>query len=227
MNIYRIVGTIQLLHNPKLLLSQGTLYAIFERHFMNSIKLKINKTKMKNLFIIISTLILFSCSNNISKNRNLVSIDSNQFEFELPKESKELNNDFKEVMLEVNNKILYLALCDTNNSKYLFMVSKYIAPNKMTIDAAFNQSVNTTTNLDSDSLTDNFQLIDYKTYEVHGKTIRYKISMHFDRIYTIMYYFMKDDYSTELYEIKTSASKNDLSKALKFIEKVALSVRIK
>ena len=51
--------------------------------------------------------------------------------------------------------------------------------------------------------------------------------MHFDNIYTIMYYFMKDDYSTELYEIKTSTTKTDLSKALKFLEKVALSVRIK
>ena len=185
------------------------------------------KIKMKILLIIISAFIIVSCSSNINKNRNLVSIDSNHFEFELPKESKELNNDFKEVMLEVNNKIIYLALCDTNDSKYLFMVSKYIAPNKMTIEAAFNQSVNTATNFNSDSLTDNFQLIDYKTYKVHGKTIRYKISKHFDRVYTIMYYFMKDDYSDELYEIKTSATKNDLSKAKYFIEKVALSVRIK
>jgi len=107
------------------------------------------------------------------------------------------------------------------------MVSKYIAPNKMTIEAAFNQSVNTATNFNSDSLTDNFQLIDYKTYKVHGKTIRYKISKHFDRVYTIMYYFMKDDYSDELYEIKTSATKEGLSKAKIFCEKVALSVSIK
>ena len=38
---------------------------------------------------------------------------------------------------------------------------------------------------------------------------------------------MKDDYSNELYEIKTSTTKEDLSKALIFTEKVALSVRIK
>ena len=107
------------------------------------------------------------------------------------------------------------------------MVSKYIAKDKMSIEDAFNQSVKTTTSFNSDSLTDNFQLIDYKTYEANGITLRYKISMHFDKIYSIMYYFMKDDYSNELYEIKTSASKNDLSIALKFSEKVALTVNIK
>ena len=181
----------------------------------------------KLLFIIPTLIILVSCTNNITENKNLIRIDSNQFEFELPKESKEVDDDLKNLMLELNNNILYLAICDTNDSKYLFVVSKYIAKNKISIEEAFTQSVKTTTNLNTDSLADNFQLIDYKTYEVNGITIRYKISMHFDNIYTIMYYFMKDDYSTELYEIKTSTTKTDLSKALKFLEKVALSVRIK
>jgi hypothetical protein len=183
---------------------------------------------MKNLFFIVFSLfIVVSCHNTITENKNLIRIDNNQFEFELPDESKELDDDFKNIMLQQNNNILYLALCDTNKSKYLFIVSKYIANDKMSIEDAFDRSVKTTTNFNSDSLTDNFQLIDYKTYEVHGITIRYKISMHFDKIYTIMYYFMKDDYSNELYEIKTSAYKNDLSKALKFLEQVALTVNIK
>ena len=171
-------------------------------------------------------MIVTSCSNNISDNRNIISIDSNHFEFELPNDSKELE-DLKKIMLELNGNILYLAVCDTNDSKNLFMVSKYIAPNKMSIEDAFAQSVETTTNFNIDSLKDNFELIDYKTYDVQGTTIRYKISKHFDKAYTIMYYFMKDDYSNELYEIKTSTTKEGLSKAKIFCEKVALSVSIK
>ena len=183
---------------------------------------------MKNLlFIMTALIIVVSCSKNISENVKLVSIDSNQFEFELPKESKEFDEDFKNLMLQHNNKILYIALCDTNETKDLFLVSKYIAKNKMSIEEAFIESVETTTNLNTDSLTENFQLIDYRTYEVDGITIRYKISKHFDKVYTIMYYFMKDDYSNELYEIKSSTNENGLSNAKKFMETVALSVRIK
>ncbi len=183
---------------------------------------------MRNLtFLMFSLFIIVSCKNNIIESKNSIIIDNNHFEFELPDESKELDGEFKNLILQQNNNIVYLALCDTNKSKYLFTVSKYIARDKMSIEEAFTQSLETTTNLNSDSLKDNFQLIDYKTYEAQGITIRYKISMHFDKIYTIIYYFMKDDYSNELYEIKTSASKNDLSSAFKFLEKVALTVNIK
>ena len=183
---------------------------------------------MKNLlFIMPALIILVSCNKNVSENAKLVRIDGNQFEFELPIESKELDEDFKNLMLQFNDKILYIAICDTSGTKDLFTVSKYIAKNKMSIEEAFIESVETTTNLNTDSLTDNFQLIDYRTYEVDGIKIRYKISKHFDKVYTIMYYFMKDDYSNELYEIKSSTNKNDLSKAKKFMETVALSVRIK
>lgn len=183
---------------------------------------------MKNIiFIMFSLFIVVSCKNNITESKNSIVIDNKHFEFELPDESKELDGDFKNLMFQQNNNILYLAQCDTSNSKFLFLVSKYIAKDKISIEDAFNQSVETITTLNTDSLTDNFQLIDYKTHQVNGITIRYKISMHFDKIYTIMYYFMKDDYSNELYEIKTSTYKNDLSKAFKFLEKVALSVNIK
>ena len=46
---------------------------------------------MKNLlFIMPALIILVSCNKNISENAKLVRIDGNQFEFELPIESKEL-----------------------------------------------------------------------------------------------------------------------------------------
>ena len=131
---------------------------------------------MRNLtFLMFSLIIVVSCKNNITESKNSIIIDNNHFEFELPDESKELDGDFKNIMLQQNDNILYLAQCDTSNSKFLFMVSKYIAKDKISIEDAFNQSVETITTLNTDSLIDNFQLIDYKTHQVNGITIRYKI----------------------------------------------------
>lgn len=55
-----------------------------------------------------SLFIVVSCNNTITENKNLIRIDNNQFEFELPDESKELNDDFKNIMLQQNKNILYL-----------------------------------------------------------------------------------------------------------------------
>ncbi len=181
-------------------------------------------------FLIISVLIFvfFSCNNHISSNSKLVQIDNNKFEFELPKDSKEFEGELKNSLIEMNSNILYLALCGTKNSRYWFSVSKYISEYKTSIEEAFIESVLTTTNLDvNDTLKDNYRLVDFKIYHIKEKTLRYKISEHFDKVYTLMYYFMKDDYSNELYEIKATADTNNLPEVLKFLEKVALSVKIK
>lgn len=108
----------------------------------------------------------------------------------------------------------------------MFSVSKYVAEDEMSIEEAFMVSVETIANIDIDSLTDNFKLIDYKEYKVQGKTLRYKISEHYNRVNAIMYFFMKDNYSNELYEIKITTEKGELAKALSFMEGIALSVRI-
>lgn len=187
------------------------------------------ETKMKNLLFIVSVSIaVVSCnSNHVVENVKSIRIDNNKFEFELPKASKEIGGDLRKALLQANSNILYYAICDTSGSKYMFSVSKYVAENEMTIEEAFMISVETTTNINTDSLTDNFQLIDYKEYIVQGKTLRYKISEHFNKVNAIMYYFMKDNYSNELYEIKISTKKSELTKSLNFMEEVALSVRIK
>lgn len=62
---------------------------------------------MKILFFIMFPLFtVVSCHNTIIENKNLIRIDSNQFEFELPDESKELDDDLKNIMLQQNNNIL-------------------------------------------------------------------------------------------------------------------------
>ena len=183
---------------------------------------------MKNLlFKITALIIVVSCNKNITENAKLISIDNNKFEFELPKYSRDITEEFKSTAYETNDIIIFTALCDTINERNLFLVSKYIEDYKWTIDEAFTVSVETSTNNNLGNLLDNFQLVDYKTYELQGKTFRYKISKHYNSVYSIMFYFMKNDYSNELYEIKMTADKKGLSRALYLTEKVALSVKIK
>jgi hypothetical protein len=139
----------------------------------------------------------------------------------LPKNSKEFDGNLMEAMLRMNDRIIYLAQCDTNDSRSLFMVSKYTSQQKASIDEAFAETIQATP-----QIAENSHLLEYKKYEVKGKTLRYKISKH-GEMYMIMYYFMKDDYAFNLYEIKASSGKESLAKAKAFLEEIALSVSIK
>ena len=164
---------------------------------------------------------LISCSESASEDKKRIKIDENRFQFDLPKASKEFEGGLMESMLRMNDKLIYLAQCDTNDSRLLFMVSKYTSQQKASIDEAFEETVKTTPQLSANS-----QLMEYKKYEVKGKTLRYKISNH-GEANTLMYYFMKDDYAANLYEIKASTNKEGLSKARTLMEEIALSVSIK
>ena len=172
------------------------------------------------LFSFAVYIILMSCSAFITADNNRIKIDENRFQFELPKASKEFDGGIMEAMLRMNDKLIYLAQCDTNDSRFIFAVSKYTSQQKASIDEAFAETIQTTPQLSANS-----RLMEYKKYDVKDKTLRYKISNH-GELYTIMYYFMKDDYAANLYEIKASINKEGLSKARTLMEEIALSVKI-
>ena len=184
----------------------------------------------KLLFWVFIYFIMVSCNQNrvLLKDEKLVQLDSNKIEFIVPKNSKEVNENLKKAMMQMNKSIMYLASCEVKGSKNIFfMVSKYTSNYKTSIEEAFAQSVNTTVNIHEDTLVDNSRVIDFKKYKIQEQVLHYKISKHFDKTYTIMFYFMKDDYSNQLYEIKVATDERELSKCFKFLESVALSVRIK
>ena len=163
---------------------------------------------------------LISCSRSLSGHKNRINIDQERFQFDLPINSKEFDGDMMNFMKRINDKAIYLAQCDTNDSRFMFMVSKYTSQQKASIDEAFEETVKTTPQLSANS-----QLMEYKKYNVKGKTLRYKISNH-GEVYTLMYYFMKDDYAANLYEIKASTNKEGLSRARTLMEEIALTVKI-
>jgi len=82
---------------------------------------------------------------------NLIQLDDNKFEFELPNNTKKLH-DLKIVIQEVNDKIIYLASTDTIGNNYMFAVRKYVVDKKITTDSEsiFSFSVNKLKNKVSD-----------------------------------------------------------------------------
>ncbi len=159
-----------------------------------------------------------------SINENAICIDNNSCTIELPKGYVNMTeSDIFKIIAEANTHILFLAFTDTIKRTSTFSVSKYSADEPMTIDSAFNYTVNSVATTCGTQMADSYKLIDSGTYQLEGKMMRFKISTIDKMSINIMYYFMKDDYSNELYEIKLITPKDKLKEGKKYIEKVALS----
>ncbi len=71
---------------------------------------------------------------------------------------------------------------------------------------------------------DNYKLVDIGISKLDDKYLYYKISRS-DESYSIMYYFMKNDYSDILYEIKSICdSEKYIEMVQDFLENIALTV---
>jgi len=70
-----------------------------------------------------------------------------------------------------------------------------------------------------------YKLVDFDVNKVNNKLLRVKINSYLGEFYNIRYYFMKDDYSKDLYEIKTAYLGDDITRTCEFMKKTALSVQ--
>ncbi|MGN6164482.1 MAG: hypothetical protein ACTHOF_08075 [Flavisolibacter sp.] len=124
---------------------------------------------------------------------------------------------------DVNNKIVYVAIINTAPKKIPFAVSKYHSEAVRSIDSAFDQTVRFKAADD-----DVYKLVEAGTYKKDDKVLRYKISeITFDggaKTNSVMYYFMKEDASNDLYEIKLSGNPKNRKELKAVLEQVALSV---
>ena len=71
-----------------------------------------------------------------------------------------------------------------------------------------------------------YKLVDFGVNKVNNKLLRVKINSYLGEFYNIRYYFMKDDYSKDLYEIKTACFGDDITQTCEFMKKTALSVQL-
>jgi len=157
----------------------------------------------------------------------LVSLDNDRFTFHFKGSFRDLRSeDIYSQLLEVNPNLLIMALIDLPQQSTAISVQKYSDTIKNSIDEAFQMSINTKATLDK-QLVDGYKLIDYEVYKSGDKTLRFKVSCIGDTTVNTMYYFMKDNYDYDLYELKISCSKQSQQDSKKYLETMALTVAIK
>lgn len=129
-------------------------------------------------------------------------------------------------LLEVNPNLLIMALIELPQESTAISVHIYSDSIKHSIDEAFKTSINTKASFNNQSVGD-YKLLDYGVYTLGDKTLRFKVSCIGDTMVNTMYYFMKDNYDYNLYELKISCSKKSQQDAKKYLEKMALTVAIR
>ena len=157
----------------------------------------------------------------------LVSLDNDRFTFHFKGSFRDLRKeDVYSQILEVNPNILIMALIDLPQQSTAISAHKYSDSIKHSIDDAFKISINTKASFNNQSV-GGYKLIDYGVYKLGDKTLRFKVSCVGDTTVNTMYYFMKDNYDYDLYELKISCSKKSQQDAKKYLENMALTVAIK
>lgn len=109
------------------------------------------------------------------------------------------------------------------NQNFLFSITRMKGDEAMTIEDAFNNYVRDVTPFFT-------TVIEAKSYKKDGKTLYRKISeSDFDneKVRNIMFYFMENNNSNTLYELKGSIQSEKFNYGLECMEKMALSVKIK
>jgi hypothetical protein len=197
------------------------------QRFNASLKDLSNKKLKSNRLYVIVLLLLIICNSSVNRDLNtLISyIDDFGFGFDLPASCYDITDgELGQSLIEINPTIEFIAKVELDFGNTLFSVSAYDLKKITTIDSAFSQAVNYRGMLGEIPVS-NYKLTDYGKERFNDKDFRYKISCTDDRIYNIMYYFMREDLSNVLYEIKLiSPSEKDVILAKDFLLNVALTV---
>lgn len=157
----------------------------------------------------------------------LVSLDNGRFTFHMNGSFRDLRKKaVYSQLLEVNPNLLIMALIDLPQQSTAISVQKYSDTIKNSIDKAFEITVNSKASFNNQSV-GGYKLIDYGVYKLGDKTLRFKVSCISDTMVNTMYYFMKDNYDYDLYELKISCSKQSQHDAKIYLENIALTVAIK
>lgn len=184
-------------------------------------------TSLNIILIVIGLIILnVDCKNSSNPDGTVTCVNyqnADGFNFYFPKDFNNLiEEDLGRTMRELNPSLTFIALVPFTFGNGLFSVSIYDLSIETTIDSAFIKSVNHKATIIDEGQVDNYELIDYGVKESNDKFLRYKISFTGNISYNIMYYFMKDNYSRYLYELKMICpSQDNIEEVKSFLESVA------
>lgn len=135
------------------------------------------------------------------------------------------NNELGQSMRNINTYILFLAIPDSDRNS-MISASVYSDTAMITMEKAFEITINSVATFGNSSTNNVYKLLDYGTYKVGNKTLRYKVSTVGTGTVNLMYYFMKDNYDYDLYELKAVCQPDSYDKMREMLERIAATVEI-
>lgn len=128
---------------------------------------------------------------------------------------------------KANPNVLFLrSVLISNNKQILFAVSRYENSEAIKLSAAFYEQTANHTPTNLGDISTNHKVISFKEYSKGNKKLYTKVSSPFEGFCTVMYYFMKNDFSNVMYEIKLSGKLSEKEEMKALAEKIALSVQL-
>lgn len=151
---------------------------------------------------------------------------NSEFSLILPTPNLEME-DLLASLKEINPNVIFLRSFRTlKNKPILFAVSRYENSERTKLDTVFfKQTVNIkASNLGE--ISNSYKLISYNRYKKSNKLLYTKVSSPMEGQCCVMYYFMKNNFSEVMYEIKLSGGINEMGEMKTSAEKIALSVEL-
>lgn len=199
-----------------------------------------NRSSFHHHFVIILLMISFIANNcrNTSTNAEkqtfvtekqafLTYTDGYGFTFDLPEVCEVFSMEDLEAMKKINPTITFIGVARLPFGNTTISVSAYDLHIETPIDSAFYNTVKHVPVYPDEVNNNNYRLLDHGIQRIEDKTLRYKISESISyngKIYSLMYYFMKNDHSDILYEIKSICpSEDEIETTREFLEMIALT----
>lgn len=149
--------------------------------------------------------VLFSCSSNPKERilpENLSYADNEKIGFVIPEYSKSYpdSSPLFISIKQMNEKIIFLANIEEDSThSFVFSVSKYVNDSAVPMEIVFIEEC---LKYNSAFYGAKSKLLDFGVYDLNNTRYRYKITQTpFDDVFKQMYFFMKNDKDTILYEL--------------------------
>ncbi|MFM9007400.1 MAG: hypothetical protein ACKORE_02335 [Bacteroidota bacterium] len=127
---------------------------------------------------------------------------------------------------EANSDIQFMHILESDalNRPASVCISTYVNDVAVSLDSAFSTVLCQRNSTDTEQ---DYQLIRCGETRVEGVRLYQKISIRGGDVCSIMHYFMENDFSTTVYEVKVGGFPNEMDSLKALAETIALSVRFK
>jgi hypothetical protein len=183
------------------------------------------KTTIQILGLLLIVLVLFGSIYYVKNIQNRTQVDD-RFSLVLP-EGAEESKEFLDILKKANSDIQFFRLLNYKKDKQIIMsVSKYVNTTPADINEAFYELTAVYDPSNQENLGLDYKLLSYNSYKKEDKILYTKVSSPFPSNCAVMFYFMHNNFSNELYEIKLVGDIQDINTIKQIAETMALSVEV-